>query len=237
MAKMFGVSARDAGAARLERPVFVEQEYLRVAEDIAEAHERRARLPGRPADAQAGRQPVLGHGLGQGGQRARQEPGQRLGRDGHHPRKELEAALARTSSEREAIFNSALVGISFNVDRRIQWVNDKYQEMTGYSREELVGKSSRMLYDDDATYRGRPGDPREAGARRRLRRRAANSGAATANAVGAAGGPLRDRPEPGCRRDLDAAGHHRAPQAPKTTSGPRLNARRNSTTCARVLSP
>jgi PAS domain S-box-containing protein len=67
-------------------------------------------------------------------------------------RKELEAALARTSSEREAIFNSALVGISFNVGRRIQWVNDKYQEMTGYSREELVGKSSRLLYADDATY-------------------------------------------------------------------------------------
>jgi PAS domain S-box-containing protein len=68
------------------------------------------------------------------------------------PRKELEAALARTSSEREAIFNSALVGISFNVDRRIQWVNDKYEEMIGYSREELVGKSSRMLYGDDATF-------------------------------------------------------------------------------------
>jgi PAS domain-containing protein len=61
---------------------------------------------------------------------AGQDPGQRLGCDGHHPRKELEAALARTSSEREAIFNSALVGISFNVDRRIQWVNDKYEEMT-----------------------------------------------------------------------------------------------------------
>jgi len=68
------------------------------------------------------------------------------------PRKELEAALARASSEREAIFNSALVGISFNVDRRIQWVNDKYEEMTGYSREELVGNSSRMLYGDDATF-------------------------------------------------------------------------------------
>ena len=67
-------------------------------------------------------------------------------------RKELEAALARTSSEREAIFNSALVGISFNVGRRIQWVNDKYQEMTGYSRSELVGCSSRILYADDETF-------------------------------------------------------------------------------------
>jgi PAS domain S-box-containing protein len=68
------------------------------------------------------------------------------------PRKELEAALARASSEREAIFNSALVGISYNVNRRIQWVNDKYQEMSGYSRHELVGKSTRLLYADDESF-------------------------------------------------------------------------------------
>lgn len=67
-------------------------------------------------------------------------------------RKELEAALARTSSEREAIFNSALVGIAFHVGRKIQWVNDKYEEMTGYSRKELVGYSSRLLYANDKAY-------------------------------------------------------------------------------------
>ena len=67
-------------------------------------------------------------------------------------RKELEAALARASSEREAIYNSALVGISFNVNRQIHWVNDKYEEMTGYTRDELVGTSSRILYADDSTY-------------------------------------------------------------------------------------
>ncbi|OOG47610.1 PAS domain S-box protein [Polaromonas sp. A23] len=67
-------------------------------------------------------------------------------------RKALEAALEKTSSEREAIFNSALVGISFNVDRRIQWINDKYLEITGYSRQELVGQSSRLLYPDDETF-------------------------------------------------------------------------------------
>ncbi|MDB5850463.1 MAG: hypothetical protein JWP29_4215 [Rhodoferax sp.] len=67
-------------------------------------------------------------------------------------RKELEEALQRTSSEREAIFNSALVGISFNVNRRIQWVNDKCVEMLGYSREELTGKPSRVFYADEATY-------------------------------------------------------------------------------------
>ena len=68
------------------------------------------------------------------------------------PRKELEVALARASSEREAIFNSALVGICFNVDRHMQWVNDKFEEMTGYSRADLVGKSIRMFYADDGTF-------------------------------------------------------------------------------------
>ncbi|WP_162241844.1 PAS domain S-box protein [Pseudorhodoferax sp. Leaf267] len=67
-------------------------------------------------------------------------------------RKALEVALQRTSSEREAIFGSVLVGIAFNVNRHIRWVNDKFVEMMGYSREELTGRSSRMLYPDDESY-------------------------------------------------------------------------------------
>lgn len=68
------------------------------------------------------------------------------------PRKELEVALARASSEREAIFNSALVGISFHGDRRIQWVNDKYEEMTGYSRAELVGGTTHEFFADEQDF-------------------------------------------------------------------------------------
>jgi PAS domain S-box-containing protein len=67
-------------------------------------------------------------------------------------RKTLEDALQRTSSEREAIFNSALVGIVFNVARRIQWVNKKCSELLGYSPQELVGKSTRVFYVSDASY-------------------------------------------------------------------------------------
>ena len=67
-------------------------------------------------------------------------------------RKELEVALQRTSSEREAIFSSVLVGIAFNVNRHIRWVNDKFTEMMGYSREEIVGRSSRMFYPDEESY-------------------------------------------------------------------------------------
>ncbi|WP_326534140.1 PAS domain S-box protein [Pseudorhodoferax sp.] len=67
-------------------------------------------------------------------------------------RKELEVALKRTSSEREAIFASVLVGIAFNVNRQIRWVNDKFVEMMGYSREELTGQSSRLLYPDEDSF-------------------------------------------------------------------------------------
>ncbi len=67
-------------------------------------------------------------------------------------RKQLEDALHRSSSEREAIFNSALVGVCFNIDRRIQYVNDKYLEMTGYAREDLDGKSTRVFYSDDEAF-------------------------------------------------------------------------------------
>ena len=63
-------------------------------------------------------------------------------------RKELEEALQKTSSEREAILNSALVGIALSVARRHEWVNEKYAEMLGYSREELMGKSSVQVHPD-----------------------------------------------------------------------------------------
>lgn len=67
-------------------------------------------------------------------------------------RKALESALQRNSREREAILNNTLVGISYNIDRHVQWVNDKYLEMTGYHRSEVTGQSSRMFYDTVAEY-------------------------------------------------------------------------------------
>ena len=63
-------------------------------------------------------------------------------------RKELEEALQKTSSEREAILNSALVGIVLSVARRHEWVNEKFAEMVGYSREELMGQSSAQVHPD-----------------------------------------------------------------------------------------
>ena len=55
-------------------------------------------------------------------------------------RKHAETELQRTSSEREAILNTALVGIALSVNRRNQWVNNKFAEMLGFTREELIGR-------------------------------------------------------------------------------------------------
>ncbi len=61
-------------------------------------------------------------------------------------RKALEAELLRTSSEREAILNSALVGIVLSVARRHEWVNEKFAQMMGYPRAEMIGQSSAAYH-------------------------------------------------------------------------------------------
>jgi PAS domain S-box-containing protein len=63
-----------------------------------------------------------------------------------------ELALRRTSFEREAMLNTALVGISFNIKDRIVWVNEKCAEMAGFRREELIGQSPRIFYESDEAF-------------------------------------------------------------------------------------
>ncbi|MEP6823468.1 MAG: 7TM diverse intracellular signaling domain-containing protein [Ramlibacter sp.] len=67
-------------------------------------------------------------------------------------RKQLEEQLQATMSEREAILNSALVGIVLSVNRRHEWVNEKFAQMMGYPRESLIGQSSRHLHPDEAAW-------------------------------------------------------------------------------------
>jgi PAS domain S-box-containing protein len=67
-------------------------------------------------------------------------------------RKELEAELLRSASEREAILNTALVGIVLSVARKHEWFNEKFVEMMGYSREELIGQTSSRLHPDVDTW-------------------------------------------------------------------------------------
>ncbi|MCC7490688.1 MAG: PAS domain S-box protein, partial [Gammaproteobacteria bacterium] len=68
-------------------------------------------------------------------------------------RRTLEDELRRTSSEREAILQSALVGIIYSKDRNDEWVNRTFADMTGYQVEELIGQSSRLHFPDDESWR------------------------------------------------------------------------------------
>lgn len=67
-------------------------------------------------------------------------------------RKALEAQLLKTSSEREAILNSALVGIVLSVKRRHEWVNDKFAQMLGYPRQVLIGQTSDYIHPDHESW-------------------------------------------------------------------------------------
>ena len=67
-------------------------------------------------------------------------------------RHELQENLARSLAEREVMLKTAPVGISFASNRRHRWVNDAFAAMLGYRKEELVGQTSLMHFDDRETW-------------------------------------------------------------------------------------
>lgn len=68
-----------------------------------------------------------------------------------------EAALKRSAATLSSIFSAASIGIGLVSDRILVQVNDRICEMTGYTHDELVGQSARVLYptDEDFAYVGR----------------------------------------------------------------------------------
>ena len=71
--------------------------------------------------------------------------------------KQIEASLREGEATLRSIFRAAPTGIGMVCDRVIQQANERLCEITGYTREELVGKSARILYgtDEDFEYVGR----------------------------------------------------------------------------------
>jgi len=71
--------------------------------------------------------------------------------------KQIEASLIESEATLRSIFLAAPTGIGMVCDRVIQQANERLCHMTGYTREELLGKSARILYgtDEDFEYVGR----------------------------------------------------------------------------------
>ncbi len=72
-------------------------------------------------------------------------------------RRQADAALKRSAATLRSIFRAASIGIGLISNRVILQVNDRFCEMTGYTPEELIGQSARILYatDEDFEYVGR----------------------------------------------------------------------------------
>ncbi|HMK64149.1 MAG TPA: PAS domain S-box protein [Thermodesulfobacteriota bacterium] len=67
-------------------------------------------------------------------------------------RRQAEEALAENEKTLKSIFRAAPVGIGVVVERIILEANEMMCDMLGYSRAELIGQSSRLVYPDDAEF-------------------------------------------------------------------------------------
>ncbi len=67
-------------------------------------------------------------------------------------RQKSEEALRENEEKIRSIFRAAPIGIGLVSNRVLLEVNDRICEMTGYSKEELIGQNSRILYPSDAEY-------------------------------------------------------------------------------------
>ena len=68
-----------------------------------------------------------------------------------------ETELRKTQESLQSIFRAAPTGIGLVSNRMFLQVNDRFCDMVGYPREELIGQSARMLYltAEDYDYVGR----------------------------------------------------------------------------------
>jgi PAS domain S-box-containing protein len=67
-------------------------------------------------------------------------------------RRRAEAAVRESENTLRSIFRAAPVGAGLVTNRIITRANERLCAMTGYSAGELVGRSARMVYPDDAEY-------------------------------------------------------------------------------------
>ena len=65
---------------------------------------------------------------------------------------QTDEALKKNEARLQSIFLTTPTGIGVVIDRVFEEVNEKICEMTGHSKEELIGQNARLLYVDDEEY-------------------------------------------------------------------------------------
>ncbi len=63
-----------------------------------------------------------------------------------------EKQLNELSQERGVILDNACVGITLTKDRNFVWANTRFEEMFGFSNDELMGQSVRLVYPSDEAF-------------------------------------------------------------------------------------
>jgi PAS domain S-box-containing protein len=67
-------------------------------------------------------------------------------------RKRAEESLRKNEKKMQSIFRAAPTGIGMVVNRAFTEVNQRFCDITGYTHDELIGQSTRMIYPSDADY-------------------------------------------------------------------------------------
>jgi len=151
-AELFQTTPERMQGGSLERYYDVQQDFLRTTRDALQdfvqgrtyATEMRMRTAcGQLLWVQLSGKPINPEQIGQGTVWVMMDISRR---------KDLEFELMRTHTEREAILQSALVGMAFVTNRRLLWINRTFSLLLGYSEEELMGMSSRIYFRSDEEF-------------------------------------------------------------------------------------
>ena len=67
-------------------------------------------------------------------------------------RKKTEEALKKSEATLKSIFLASPIAIGLVSNRNLEWVNDRMCNMLGYSMDELIGQSARILYPNQEEY-------------------------------------------------------------------------------------
>ncbi len=67
-------------------------------------------------------------------------------------RKKAETELLEKEAKLRSIFRAAPVSIGLTINRDFHEVNDTFYKMTGYSRDEILGKNARQIYPSEEEY-------------------------------------------------------------------------------------